>query len=530
MIDTAADIVPRRRATLSLSTRLALAAGSLGMIAILASFLVVFGLGRTAERIEAALAAETRLQNYAALSSQVSSLALVAFEAQSENDLAVARRDRIAALRDTITHTFAAISRTLGDEVRAAGSFGMDQQSRRATQSLTLARMRAAFDALAPKLDSIDPDRLRAELNVFSTTFQPLLGSVIREEQRHREAAYAGVAQTRRWLTRAASALTLATLVTLACFVFGLVRPQLARLDRLREAARAISNEDFAAALPETRQDEIGRLFTEVNRMAATLARDRAELNRIIDDRTRALRHANDALRHTDENRRRFFADISHEMRTPLTVILMETELGLNDSEGAQESLATIRTRAALLSRRVDDLLRIAKSETGLLSIDKAPFDLSQAAETAAGDLARRAERQGTEINVETSGPVCVLGDREWIRQIVTGFIDNALRHAGRGAPIRVHVVTDGPNGCVRVVDGGVGLDDADPDALFQRFRQGEGRGRSDGFGIGLGLARWVAEEHNGHVTLISPVPDEARASGRGPGTMATLCLPLEPT
>lgn len=526
----AAFSAPRRRPALSLSTRLALAAGSLGTIALVASFLVVFGLGRTAERIEAALAAETRLQNYAALSSQISALALVAFEARRESDLAVARRDRIAALRDTIANTFTAISRLLEDEVRAAGSLGMDEQSRRATRSLTLARMRAGFEALAPKLDSDDPETLRTELNVFSTSFQPLLGSAMREEQRLRDAAHADVAQIRRWLTRAASGLTVATLATLAFFVFGLVRPQLARLDRLRAAARAISNEDFATALPETPQDEIGRLFTEVNRMAATLARDRAELNRIIGDRTRALRHANDALRHTDENRRRFFADISHEMRTPLTVILMETELALNESAGARESLATIRARASLLSRRVDDLLRIAKSETGLLSIDKAPFDLSQAAGTAVRDLSRRAGRQGVGIVLDVPGPVRVPGDRDWIRQIVTGLIDNALRHAGPGAPIRVQVVADGPNGCVRVVDGGVGLGEVDPETLLERFRQGEGRGRSDGFGIGLGLARWVAEEHGGQIALTSPVPDELRIGGSGPGTMATLRLPLERT
>lgn len=528
MTDTAAETAPPRRAALSLSTRLALAAGGLGMIALVASFLVVFGLARTAERIETALAAETRLQNYAALSSQISSLALVAFETRRENDLAVARSDRLAALRATITQTFDAISRTLEDDVQAAGPLGMDEQSRRATRSLTLARMRAAFEALAPKLGTADPETLRAELNVFSTSFQPLLGSAIREEQRLRDAAYADVEQTRRWLTRAASGLTLATLATLAFFVFGLVRPQLARLERLREAARAISHEDFATALPETRQDEIGRLFSEVNRMAATLARDRAGLNRIIDDRTRALRHANDALRHTDENRRRFFADISHEMRTPLTVILMETELALSDSDSAARSLATIRTRAALLSRRVDDLLRIAKSETGLLSIDKAPFDLSRAAETAARDMERRAERQGSRISVQTPGPVGVLGDRDWIRQIVTGLIDNALRHAGQGVPIRVHVATEGSMGCVRVIDGGSGLGEADPEALLERFRQGGRRGRLDGFGIGLGLARWVAEEHGGHVALVSPVPAEAQADGPGPGTMAVLCLPLE--
>lgn len=525
---TNTDTAPRRRPALSLSTRLALAAGSLGMIALVASFLVVFGLGRTAERIDTALAAESRLQNYAALSSQISSLALVAFEARRENDLAVARRDRIAALRHTITQTFAAISRTLEDEVQAAGPLGMDEQSRRATQGLTLARMRAAFEALSPKLDTVEPETLRAELNVFSTSFQPLLGSAVHEEQRLRDAAYEDVERTRRWLTRAASGLTLATLATLAFFVFGLVRPQLARLERLRDAARAISHENFATTLPETRQDEIGRLFTEVNRMAAILARDRAELNRIIDDRTRALRHANDALRHTDENRRRFFADISHEMRTPLTVILMETELALDESDSAEDSLATIRTRAALLSRRVDDLLRIAKSETGLLSIDKAPFDLSRAAETAARDLERRAERQGSEIAFETPGPIGVLGDRDWIRQIVTGLVDNALRHAGRGVPVRVRVATEGSMGCVRVIDGGAGLGEADPEALLERFRQGEGRGRSDGFGIGLGLARWVAEEHGGHVTLVTPVPAEARTGGSGPGTMATLCLPLE--
>jgi len=149
----------------------------------------------------------------------------------------------------------------------------------------------------------------------------------------------------------------------------------LARLERLRLTAREIASENFEARLPETTRDEIGDLFVEVNRMADQLGRDRAMLNQTIATQTDELRAANAKLTSVDTNRRRFFADISHEMRTPLTVILMEAELAQKEAPSA-ETYPTIISRARMLSRRIDDLLRISKSESGILSIEHERFDL----------------------------------------------------------------------------------------------------------------------------------------------------------
>jgi len=284
------------------------------------------------------------------------------------------------------------------------------------------------------------------------------------------------------------------TLCALAAFYIVLVRPQLGRLERLRLAAREIAAENFEARLPETTRDEIGDLFVEVNRMADQLGRDRAMLNDTIASQTEKLRAANAKLTSVDTNRRRFFADISHEMRTPLTVILMEAELAQKEAAGPQ-------TFEAIISR--------ARHER---------FDLQSAAQSAMDDLARRAERLGFSLRLAPSdpafGPAQVIGDHNWIRQVITGLVDNSLRHAGHECAIEMRIIHGAQahmqTHMLQVIDAGAGMAQADQATAFERFARGTDQAEgSNGFGIGLGLAKWVVEEHGGTITLASPPPDE---------------------
>jgi len=359
------------------------------------------------------LNADQRLEGYSALSSQISSLALVSYEPVGEDDISSARADRIDALVATIEATFKSIGSNLEQEVGRAETLGLNEQSRRATRSLNLARMEATFNALVGRLrnTSATPDRIATDLTIFSSQFQPLLASAIQEEQRIQDSAYKQIANIRLWLTLAAVAVTALTFLTFLWFYFGLIRPQLARLDRLSVAARAIASENFDQRLPETKRDEIGDLFVEVNKMADQLGQDRAQLNDTIAQQTEALRRANDKLTGIDKNRRRFFADISHEMRTPLTVILMEAELAQKETPSA-ETFPAIISRARLLSRRIDDLLRISKSESGILSIERQPFDLAQAVREAVEEQQRRADRLGFSLHLDDSGSAMAVGGR----------------------------------------------------------------------------------------------------------------------
>jgi signal transduction histidine kinase len=536
------DAVPEQQASLgqeallarthsvSLRTRLVLGAALLGAAALLTAGLLVLGLGNVSDRLGAALAAEKRVERHAALSSQAASFLVVATEAvQSEPD-AAARLARMDPAVRALEDTFVRLRRDLEQAVGEQAALGLDAQSRRATQSLGLARMEALLRSTLDGLAADGPrERLQASLDRFASGFDMLLNEAVSDELRARAMVLRGIDEMRARLTLWAGLIALAVLALLGLFVFGLVRPQLRRLDLLMGAARQIGRGDFALALPEGPRDEIGTLFTETRRMAGALAErsatveaEWARLNETIAARTAELREANARLARIDGDRRRFFADISHELRTPLTVILMEAQLGRAGTPEPQAAFATIEARALRLNRRIDDLLRVARSESGQLALDRAPFDLGQAVTEALEETQAELRAAEMAVHLPPLPQVQVLGDRNWARQVIAGLIRNAIRHARSGGHLALRL---SPEGEVAVIDNGPGIPPDRQAGLFDRFAQGDGPARGEGFGIGLALTAWVMQAQGGQVSLQSPVP-RAEALGQAPGTKLCVALP----
>ena len=518
----------------SLKLKLGLGAALLGLVALLATGISVYSTDRLSARIDATIAAERRIDRYAVLSTQVSSFIVVAAEAIQSGLPAAERASRLENLAQNIRATFSRIRTDLQVAVEEARALGLNEQSRRATQSIGIARMEATFEATRNGLiaDTDDRERLIGFIDTLSIGFDPLLNSVITDEVRARDKIIAGVADLRRSLTYTAVAISLATLGLLAAFYLGLIRPQFRRLDLLHDAADQIEREDFALSLPENQTDEIGRIFTRTNRMATALAQrkhqvdqDWERLNDTIAERTEELRKANVALSQTDENRRRFFADISHELRTPLTVILMEAQLGLKGTPDPDSSFETIRKRALRLNRRIDDLLRIARSESGQLALESQVFDMSEAMREAVEDTRAEIDNAGLSVTCSDTPVHLARGDRNWIRQVLTGLIQNATRHARSGGSLLLSCDQTDNTVCVSVIDNGPGIDPMDQSTIFDRFEQGGGAASSEGFGIGLALAKWVVEEHGGTISITSPA-SQSNSLGDQPGTKVMVCIP----
>ncbi|ARE39115.1 hypothetical protein RGUI_0974 [Rhodovulum sp. P5] len=518
----------------TIKARLLLGAGLIGTVAVLSGGLTVFGMARMGERIEASLAAERRIAGYAVLSTQASSFLVVAVEAIQAGVPLEVRRERLAPVAADLARSFATIRTDLGAAVAEAAALGLNEQSRRATQSLAIARMEALFASTRNGLltEGADAERLQGFLDVFAQSFDMLLNAAVTEEIRTRDRLNARVEALRRTLTSLAVAVSVLAALMLAVFHFGLVRPQLNRLDLARAASRRIGAEDFAVALPEDGTDEISQLFAETNRMAVALARRKDEvaaewdrLNETIADRTKALREANDLLARTDQSRRRFFADVGHELRTPLTVILMEAELGAKGAGDPSRAFEVIEARARRLNRRIDDLLRIARSESGQIDLARTPFALNLIVEEALTETEAETRSAGLTVTYDGVQGVLVRGDANWSRQVVVGLIRNAVRHARDGGRLAMCVTSAERYGCVNVTDNGPGIPEPDKTRVFNRFDRGQDTA-TEGFGIGLALARWVMEEQGGTIALTSPVPDPDRL-GDAPGTMMTLRIPL---
>ena len=533
---------PRRLSrNLSLRARLVAGVGLIAAVSLGAAALVVYGAWETTERIDVATAAQARMEILGALSGRINSYAIVAVEAAGSDESS--RLARLQTRAETVQEAFERADRGLAQAVGAARDLPEAEQMARATRGLGLARMRAQFESLHRRLTSPGfqsaPERLRAELDSFATQFSPLLDQQIGEERRARDQAFASV----RWLTERlvllASGLAVVTLAGVALFHSGIARPLLARLGRFGAAAGAIGGGARGVRMDIGRHDELGLVASQINRMAARLdrrgravAEDRRRLEEIIDERTGELRRANERLERVDASRRRFFADVGHELRTPLTVIRAEADLAVGDgsldAESARHSLDVIRTRAARLNRRVNDLLRVARSESGEIALERRPFDLAVSVQEAMEDASFLADRRRVALvaGSRPEEPAVVAGDPEWTRQVIAGLIENAVRHSPEGGRIRLDCQVEGGWASATVMDEGSGIAEDEMPRLFERFHRGVAA--EPGFGIGLALAKWVLEQQSGTVRCDSPAPFALSDPPKGPGARFSVTMPRE--
>jgi two-component system OmpR family sensor kinase len=314
------------------------------------------------------------------------------------------------------------------------------------------------------------------------------------------------------WRLRAAAlAGAILALAALAVLYRAVTRPLLRRIAAIQAAAGAIGRGAIDTRLPIRERDELGLLVAGFNRMAARLGRreravasDRLALEQIIAARTNDLHAANERLAAIDQSRRRFFADVSHEFRTPLTVILGECDLAARNPPAASDAirpvLGTIRAQAQRLHRRVADLLRVARSESGEIEFDKQPVSAFAVLTEAVASCTSEARRRRVALDLSpASRDIEILADPEWLRQVVEGLIDNALRHAQGATRIIVGLAESQSGATITVADDGPGFP-AGEELLLRRFARAAGQ--SDGFGIGLALVAWIVERHGGTLHL----------------------------
>lgn len=486
----------------SLRARLWLGAMALAALAVLAAGLGIYGLARTESLATEAMAAQRRIEAYGALSLRVNEwlLGWAAPGGQGAPEGGAVR----AALDD--------LDRLIAADVAAAAS--ETEAAQRARQSLSPARLRAQFATLEAALAKDPPGTPAgaAAVSFYGAQAPAILSGQIGQEVVRRDAALAALDRLRPRLYVAAGVVAVLSPLLLLALYLLLLRPLFARLDSVTVSAEALA----MGGLPPGAggHDELGLMFARLRQMAARIDRRRAGLEHVVMERTAALSAANDRLARIDSTRRRFFADVGHELRTPLTVILGEAELGARHADPqVRASFQTVQARAQRLFRRIEDLLRIARSESGQLELAAARVDLRDTVEAALADLAPLLRRAGVTVRADLP-PLSLCGDGDWLRQVFAGMFDNAAKYAGRGAEVRVSCHAEGAMAVIEVSDSGPGLPPGQATRVFDRFaRAGE---TAPGFGVGLALARWVAEASGGGLTL-----------AEGPGFCLRLVLPL---
>jgi signal transduction histidine kinase len=239
-------------------------------------------------------------------------------------------------------------------------------------------------------------------------------------------------------------------------------------LRRLSSGAREIQlTADVSRRVPAAPEDdEVGELTTVMNDMLA------------------ALERARDA-------ERRFLADASHELRTPVSAILGNADY-LATHGASPEALADLRADAARLARLVDDLLVLERAEAG--SPRDELVDLR--------DLVRQESEGRERVVVGELDALTVRGDVQELRRALGNLIDNALVHGPPGRPVHVGVRGAGDRAHVVVSDEGPGPPEAIREQIFERFYRGPGSSERPGSGLGLPIAGMIARRHGGSVRV----------------------------
>ncbi len=211
-------------------------------------------------------------------------------------------------------------------------------------------------------------------------------------------------------------------------------------------------------------------------------------------------------LRRLEVVRRDFVANVSHELKTPLTSIVGYTETLLADrpdDETAARFLETIRSNAARMQRLVDDLLDLARLEAGRWQPDRNELDVAAIARDVWGALGERAARCGIRLEVAPAADAPSLAaDPHAMRQVLTNLLDNSLRHTQPGGHVAVRTRREDDGIVLSVVDDGSGIAHEQLDRIFERFyRADPSRSREHGgTGLGLAIVKHLVEAHGGRV------------------------------
>jgi two-component system, OmpR family, sensor kinase len=202
----------------------------------------------------------------------------------------------------------------------------------------------------------------------------------------------------------------------------------------------------------------------------------------------------------------RFTADAAHELRTPVTVMLTQTQSVLTRERGAAEYRSTIEAcqRAAQRMRRlIESLLALARLDAGQLP-NRARADLADSVREAIELVAPIAAERQVQIVSECEALVCEI-DSEQITQVVTNLLTNAMRHSPAGSGVRVTTRLEKDAVVLTVTDQGSGIAAEDLPHIFERFYRAD-KSRTDGHaGIGLAIVKSIVEAHGGTIEVASP-------------------------
>jgi len=207
--------------------------------------------------------------------------------------------------------------------------------------------------------------------------------------------------------------------------------------------------------------------------------------------------------------RREFISNVSHELRTPLSAIKLMVEtvtLSDGDVEVQEVFLPKVLHEVDRMVQLVEDLLELARSESGRLLLRLEILALGEVTRSVLNTFAQRADSLGVNLSITRDDGVNVVADRDRMTQILVNLIDNAVRHTPASGTVALSIEREGEEAILRVRDTGIGIPYNDLPHIFERFyvvERSRARERS-GTGLGLSIAKQLVELHGGTIGAVS--------------------------
>jgi two-component system OmpR family sensor kinase len=241
-----------------------------------------------------------------------------------------------------------------------------------------------------------------------------------------------------------------------------------------------------------------------------------------LEDVATAFNETLSRLEHSVGEMRQFSAALAHELRTPLAALRGEIELSLRRSgvdASEQATLASQIEELDRLARLIDQILTLARAESGQIRLTFAPVDVGELAASLVEQLEPVAQARTIELRCERNGTVVVNGDAGWLQRLLLNLLDNAIKFTREGGTVVLRVSHESGRARIEVRDTGIGMAPEVTPHIFERFFQADPARSSgiDGAGVGLSLVKWIVDRHDGTIGV---------SSRMGEGSTFTVRLP----
>lgn len=237
-------------------------------------------------------------------------------------------------------------------------------------------------------------------------------------------------------------------------------------------------------------------------------------------------------LQRSFESQRRFMADASHELRTPVAIIQGEADVALTRTDRSpdeyRESIGIMQNAARGLTRIVQNLFLLARTDAGNYPMQRSRFYIDEVIAACVREMRTVATAKGVALTCETSSDAVIIADEDLIHRMLLNLVDNAVKFTPGGSRVDVRSQRSRGHVTIEIRDNGQGIAPEDQPHIFERFYRGDrnrrrntATGAARGAGLGLPIARWIAEAHDGTLVL---------AHSDASGSVFNVSLAIEPS